>query len=134
MEYKEDIRKQAHCLECGDKIRYGRTDKKFCCEECKTRHYNNLAKAGRAFRNKVIAIINRNYEILEALLREGKDSAELVDLVTIGFVPGMATSCRHISKHDVYTCYDIKYIMTGTRVYSIMKIKKLSVNLQIGNE
>lgn len=122
------------CLECGNQIRYGRTDKKFCCEDCKNKHHNAQAKAGRSYRNKVIAILNRNYEILEQMLREGIDSADLVDLASLGFASGIVTSYRHIGKHDVFTCYDIKYIMTKTKIYSIMKIKNLSVNLQIGME
>ena len=134
VEYKKNIRKPPLCLECGSPIRYGRTDKKFCCDDCKTRHHNSLAIAARSVKTKVIAIINRNYEILDALLKDGADSVDLVDLTTMGFVPGMVTSYRRSGKHDVYTCYDIKYIMTGTRVYSIMKIHNLSVNLQIVSE
>ena len=134
MEYKKYIRKMSVCLECGDQIRYGRTDKKFCCEDCKIKHYNNRMKAARSFKSKVIAIINRNYEVLDALLRDGGDSAELLDLMTMGFVPGVVTSYRRSGKHDVFTCYDIKYIMTGTKVYSLMKINNLSVNLQVVSE
>ena len=122
------------CLECGSQIRYGRTDKKFCCEECKIRHHNSRARAARYFKSKVIAIINRHYEILDALLKDGVDSADLMDLMTMGFVPGMITSYRRSGKHDVFTCYDIKYIMTSTRVYSLMKIHNLSVNLQVGTD
>ena len=134
MEYKKCIRKMSVCLECGNRIRYGRTDKKFCCEDCKTRHHNSQARAARSFKNKVISIINRNYEILDALFKDGTDSVELVDLLTMGFVPGIVTSYRRSGRHDVFTCYDIKYIMTGTRIYSIMKINNLSVNLQVGSE
>lgn len=134
VEYKKYIRRMPVCLECGNQIRYGRTDKKFCCEDCKTKHHNSQAKAARSFKNKVISLINRNYEILDTLLKDGADSADLMDLMTMGFVPGMVTSYKRSGKHDVYTCYDIKYIMTSTRVYSIMKIHNLSVNLQIGTE
>jgi hypothetical protein len=132
MEYKKYIRKTSVCLECGDQIRYGRTDKKFCCEDCKVKHYNDRMKASRSFRNKVIAIINRNYEVLDALLKGGVDSADLVDLMAMGFVPGAVTSYKRSGKHDVFTCYDIKYIMTSTKVCSVMKINNLSVNLQVG--
>ena len=134
MEYKKYIRRMPLCLECGNQIRYGRTDKKFCCEDCKNKHHNDQAKAGRSYRNKVIAIINRNYEILDEMLKNGIDSADLVDLASMGFVSGIVTSYRHIGKHNVFTCYDIKYIMTRTRVCSVMKIKNLSVNLQVGTE
>ena len=88
-------------------------------------------KAARSFKSKVIAIINRNYEVLDALLRDGADSAELVDLMTMGFVPGVVTSYRRSGKHDVFTCYDIKYIMTPTRLSGITKI---SLNLQVGTK
>lgn len=134
MEYKKYIRRMPLCLECGNQIRYGRTDKKFCCEDCKNKHHNAQAKAGRSYRSKVISTLNRNYGILEQMLKEGVDSADLVDLVSIGFAPGIVTSYRHIGRHDVFTCYDIKYIMTRTRICSLMKIKNLSVNLQIGTE
>jgi Na+-transporting NADH:ubiquinone oxidoreductase subunit NqrB len=134
VEYKKYIRKMPVCLECGNQIRYGRTDKKFCCDDCKTRHHNSRAKAARSFKSKVLALINRNYEILDALVKDGVDSVELMDLMTMGFVPGMMTSYRRSGKHDVFTCYDIKYIMTSTRVYSIMKIHNLSVNLQVVTE
>ena len=134
MEYKKNIRKIAVCLECGSQIRYGRTDKRFCCEDCKSRHHNAQAKAARSFKNKVVSIISRNYDILDALLKEGTDSIELMDLQAMGFVPGMVTSYKRVGKHDVYACYDIKYIMTVSRVYSIMKINNLSVNLQVGTE
>lgn len=135
MDYdKKYVRNMPRCLECGEQIRYGRTDKKFCCEECKTRHHNNQAKAGRAFRNKVTSIMNRNYEILDELIRSGASSADLIDLMSVGFAPGIVTSYRRSGKHDVFTCYDIKYVMTRTRLFSIMKIQNLSVNLQVGTE
>ena len=131
---KKRVRITPTCLQCGDRIKYGRTDKKFCCDECKTSYHNNQARAGRTFRNKVIAIINRNYEILNELIRSGASSADLMDLTAAGFTPGIVTSYRKYGKHDEFTCYDIKYVMTKTRLFSIMKIQNLSVNLRAGME
>ena len=131
---KKYARHMPRCLECGDQIRYGRTDKKFCSERCKAKHHNDQAKAGRAFRHKVMGMLNRNYEILEEIIMSGADSVDLIDLMSLGFVPDMVTSYRRSGKHDHYTCYDIKYIMTSTRLFSIMKIQNLSVNLQAGTE
>lgn len=111
------------CLECGDRIRYGRTDKKFCCDDCRMRHYNEMAKAGRAFRRRTLKALNRNYELLEGLYKAGLDSIDLMDLVSMGFTPTAMTSWRKSGRHDEYSCFDIKYIMTGTRVYSISKIQ-----------
>lgn len=123
MEYKKYERHMPVCLECGDKIRYGRSDKKYCCEECRTRHNNNLARNGRAFRRRIMRILTRNYEVLSSLLKAEIGSADLIDLMSMGFTPSVVTSHRKCGKHDEYTCFDIKFIMTGTRVYSISKIQ-----------
>lgn len=118
------------CLECGDQIRYGRTDKKFCCDDCRNRHYNNLAKGSRTFRRKVLAMLSRNYEVLNELLRSGTTSVDMLDAVTMGFAPGIMTSCRKSGRHDEFCCFDIRYIMTRTRIYSISKIQNVSLPLQ----
>ncbi len=126
MDYGQKQKKQRSlCLECGNVIRYGRTDKRYCCDECKIKHNNDTSRAGRVYRTKVLRMMDRNYEILDELVRSGTDSADLSELLAAGFVPGIVTSYRKQGKHDVYTCYDIRYIMTHTRIYSIEKIQKL---------
>ena len=40
MSYAKTPRRTAHCLHCGDKISYGRTDKKYCSDECRA-FFNN---------------------------------------------------------------------------------------------
>ena len=117
------------CLECGDRIRYGRTDKKFCCDMCRTKYYNDQVRASRMYRRRVLGALSRNYEILDNLLRSGMDAVDLFELEGVGFSPGVVTSYRKVNRHDEYTCFDIKYIMTPTRVSNI---KKISLNLQVG--
>ena len=134
MEYKISSRKTPVCLECGDRIRYGRTDKKFCCDECRNRHYNEQTKVGRAFRRKVLSQLMANYSLLDTLFRAGTTSMELIDAVTMGFVPGIVTSYRRVGKHDEFCCFDIKYIMTRTRIYSISKLENVSLNLQAATD
>jgi hypothetical protein len=48
----------------------------------------------------------------------------------MGFVPGMVTSYRRVGKHDEFFCFDIKYIMTNMRIYSISKLENVSLPLQ----
>lgn len=134
MEYKRVTRRTPVCLECGDKIRYGRTDKKFCCVECKDRHHNRQARVSRTFKRKILCQLDRNYGILDSLLYEGTDAMEITDLLALGFVPDMVTSIRRLRNHWVCGCFDIKYIMTPTRLYSISKIQNLSLSLQVGTE
>ena len=133
-EYKNYIRHMPVCLECGDRIRYGRTDKKFCCDECKAKHYNRQAKDGRAFRRKVLRQLDRNYSILDSLLCSGMNAADITDLISMGFSPGFVTSCKRMRSRMEYTCFDIKYVMTPSRLSSISKIQNVSVPLQVGTE
>ena len=123
MNYKKYQRHMPVCLECGDQIRYGRTDKKFCCDDCRMRHYNEQSKLSRHFRRRILAALSKNYEILEGLIRSDKESVDLMTLATMGFTPSIVTSFRRTGKHDEYGCFDIRYIMTRTRIYSISKIQ-----------
>ena len=71
-----------------------------------------------------------NYQVLDSLFRAGVQSIDIMDAVTMGFVPGVVTSYRRIGKHDEFFCFDIKYIMTNMRIYSISKLENVSVHLQ----
>ena len=135
MEYAKREKKMALCLECGDKIRYGRTDKKFCCDDCRTRHNNKMAKVGRAYRRKIMARLTKNYMILEQLIKTGTKSADVMDLIAAGFAPDIVTGFhKNRFKSDEYCCFDIKYRMTDSRVHSISKIQNVSLNLQVDME
>lgn len=134
MEYKRWDRLIPVCLECGDKIRYGRTDKKFCCDDCRNRYYNGKLKASRAYRRKVLALIDRNYELLDDLIKRGLDSADFMDLTALGFTPDAVTFSHHSRRNHDYACYDIKYRMSESRIYSISKIQNVSLPLQVGRK
>lgn len=129
MEYKISSRKTPVCLECGDRIRYGRTDKKFCCDGCRVKYNNEQVRSSRVYRRRVLGALSRNYEILDNLLRADVGSVDLLELEGLGFSPGVMTSHHKVNRHDEYTCFDIKYIMTPTRICSI---KKISLNLHVG--
>lgn len=132
--YGKSVRTMPHCLECGEQIRYGRTDKKFCCEECKIKHHNGSAKVSRALKRRIVSVLMRNYEILDALVRSGVSSAELTDVVVRGFVPDMVTAYRKVRSHDEFSCFDIKYYMSSSRIFNISKIRNVSLPLHPGME
>ena len=69
-----------------------------------------------------------NYDILDRLHGSGITSMDLFELVNLGFVLDMVTSHRKVRHHDEYACFDIKYIMTPTRISGITKI---SLNLRV---
>ena len=134
MDYpKRATRNTPRCLECGDRISYGRTDKKFCCDECKNRHHNNKSRTERSIRRKTMSVLEKNYEILEGFVKAGVDTVMLSDALILGFNPVYVTSYSKMKHHDVYGCFDITYTMTASRLCSISKIQNLSLNLQAGS-
>lgn len=132
MDYAKE-RDIPRCLECGDEISYGRTDKKFCSEECKNNHHNHHYSSVRAVKRRVMAALDKNYGILDSLVSSGIDSAWIDDLLPLGFNPGFATSFVKGRRACRYSCFDISYLMTEGRLSSISKIQNLSVNLQAGH-
>ena len=138
MGYKIVERRTPVCIECGDRIRYGRSDKKFCCDSCKSAHHNRVSKASRNIRRKIQRMLNRNYEILDSLLKADVTASDMMELMSMGFTPGLYTSCRkHVCRqhsHNEYVCFDIKYRMTMNRVSCISKLQNVSVPLQCGPE
>ncbi|MBO8485520.1 MAG: hypothetical protein IAB78_03745 [Bacteroidetes bacterium] len=126
MNYKtEGEHRPATCLECGDEIHYGRTDRKFCCESCKNRYNNRKARDGRATRLKVMNALNKNHDILERMLKLGLASMDLLELKHLGFDPDYVTSYRKSRRHDEFCCFDIRYVLTPTRICSVSRIQSL---------
>ncbi len=72
---------------------------------------------------RVETALSRNHSILERLLEEGRTSAQLADLVQMGFKTDYVSSFRKAGGRDVVWCYDIKYVLTPTKV---MRIERLS--------
>lgn len=135
MDYlKRTPRSASRCLECGDKISYGRTDKKFCSDECKNRHHNHKCRSERFVKRKTISILEKNYEILEEYVKAGVDSVLLSEVLILGFNPAYLTSLIRGKHHDIYSCFDITYVMTPSRLCTISKIQNLSLNLQAGSD
>ena len=132
MDYdKKRERHLPRCLECGDSISYGRKDKKFCCDECKNKHHNSLAKMSKNTKRKVLALLEKNYSILDHLIREGVTALWISDAVAMGFSPGYTTSHRKTGRRELYYCFDISYVMTPNRLSSISKIQNLSLTLPV---
>lgn len=102
-----------NCLACGDPLR-GRSDKKFCDDQCRNQH-NNQQKARRS-NNPSIKTINqtllRNREILESLLPEGGQSARISRerLQQEGFLfKYMTHALTNNRGKTFYYCYDYGY-------------------------
>ena len=111
-----------HCLQCGDLIPYGRTDRKFCSQDCKN-EYNNRRRHLPAREDSepwVLAHLRANYAILRRLLIMGVHSIDQATLRQLGFRPEFVTLYRKVGHRTEFGCFDVRYEQTPSRV------KKLS--------
>lgn len=117
MEYVNE-EKRPHCLECGHEL-YGRPDRKFCSSVCKNHWHNRKNHSARAFRVKILNALEKNYSILEKLLRLNMHSMDNSDLVQLGFKPEYFTSFRKVGIHSECRCFDIRYYRSTTKIWRI---------------
>lgn len=122
--YHDDEEHHARCLECGDEIGYGRTDRKFCSLSCKNRYNNRKNQDSRRTKLKVLNALNRNHEILDGLLKMGMTEMNISDLKHLGFDTDYMTSCYRTRGHTEFCCFDIRYHVTPTRITSIFRMKR----------
>lgn len=117
---QEDPTTINYCLQCGDIILYGRPDRKFCSNACKNR-YNNIRRTPARERAvmRILRILNRNRDILMKLLRVDIHSVDLPTLNHLGFDIRYSTSYQKVGHRQVYTCFDIQYELTPTRIRNI---------------
>lgn len=121
MKFKIQEEGEGSCLECGSAF-YGRKDKQFCSNGCKNAWHNRLMRERRKFRMEVVTVLSRNYEILEGLLKENRQSAGLAELSALGFDPGFVTGHRKGRyRHDEYDCFDISYYRSGTKIFNVRR-------------
>jgi hypothetical protein len=59
------------CLDCGDALK-GRTDKKFCSDQCRNNFNNKLNRDSNNYVRNVHGLLRKNRRILADLYSEGK--------------------------------------------------------------
>ncbi len=121
MGYKGKAEEENTCLECGKEI-YGRKDKHFCSLGCKNKWHNRQTRERRQLRMEILAALSRNYEILDALLKEERLSVTLEELEKAGFNPAFVTGHRKgLYRHDEYACFDISFYRSSTKIFNLRR-------------
>lgn len=111
------------CLECGHEV-YGRTDKKFCCDSCRTRYNNRIRMTRRSIRERTSRAIDRNYSILERILANGLHSCDIDTLFELGFRKEYMTGLRKFrSGHMECRCFDLTYCLTERKIFKLSRIE-----------
>jgi len=111
------------CLECGEPLeRYeGRTDRKFCCQQCKNRYHYKEVRVSRNIKARITSQLDRNHEVLDGLLKLGITTLDRTEATLLGMDLNVMTACHSTRGHTECSCYDITYRITETKVCNISK-------------
>jgi predicted nucleic acid-binding Zn ribbon protein len=98
------------CLECGE-LFDGRSDKKFCSDQCRNTYNNKLKKDSNNMVRRINNILRKNRRVLKELNPNGKAKVQKNLLVENGFNFDYLTNVYQTKKGGMYKfCYDQGYI------------------------
>lgn len=100
------------CLECGNHIT-GRSDKKFCSDQCRVAYNNKLNSDETNLVRNINNTLRRNRRILQSLNTSGKTKVHRDKLVELQFDFNYFTSLYTTKEGSVYHyCYEQGYLRT----------------------
>lgn len=109
------------CPGCGFTI-YGRTDKVFCTDQCRTQHYNQKYREVDHAVRKINAALKRNRKILIELLDLGKTEVDEQTLLEMGFDFRYITAVVREEKDKLsYRCYDVGYYFQEPGIVKLLE-------------
>lgn len=110
-------------MECGTSF-HGRTDKKFCSDQCRTAYNNRLNSDSSRFIRNVNNALRKNRRILTELNPTGKASVPRVKLEADGFNFHYYTSVYTTKEgRTYYYCYDQGYLSLDKQ-YVLLVVNK----------
>lgn len=115
--------KAAKCLQCGQKIPNGRPDKRFCCPSCKNSYNNSRRRIHSNCKQLIDKAIAHNYNVLDNLVKLKIDQITLSEAATLGLDPARITSYARLGRRTVYSCYDIEFMVSESRIFNIHRIE-----------
>lgn len=122
------MRSPRECVYCHSALK-GRTDKKYCCERCKSRNNYFLKKNRNAdVLNIIEGRLKNNRDILSTLYLRGNHRVSKKELISKGFDFEFYTTIRGENLYNLsFYCYDYGYALTGEGDVKIFRFKALSV-------
>ena len=101
------------CLDCGDTIR-GRTDKKFCSDQCRNNYNNRLNRDSNNYVRNVHGLLRKNRRILSDLHGEGKIRIHKDALIALGYNFTFFTHVIETSSGErMNYCFEYGYLDKG---------------------
>ena len=109
------------CKECDRPI-YGRADKKFCSDACRSTFNNRLKAEQINYVRKINGVLRRNRSILERLNPGGKSKTHRDILAREGFNFSYFTNTYRTRTGDEYRfCYDLGYLEIGNSYFLLVR-------------
>lgn len=110
---------QKECVECHDTFR-GRSDKKFCCADCRSAYNNRKNRDQNNMMRNINNCLRRNRRILLDLCQQHIDKVARHRLAQKGFRFGY---CTHIEEKNenqkLRYCYDVAYYETEDHIHLV---------------
>jgi hypothetical protein len=111
---------KSKCLECGFEI-IGRSDKKFCSDQCRNTFNNRKKQDSNNFVRNVNGILRKNRRILEELNPAGKAKVHYQKLKDKGFNFDYYTNTYKTKAGKVYYyCYEFGYLAIEEDFYFLV--------------
>lgn len=116
---------ERECLDCGSLLR-GRSDKKFCDDQCRSHYNNGIRSASSSALRPVNAILRKNHSILTKLCVRNKIRLKKEDLLCYGFNINYHTHLyNNKNGNTCYFCYDYGYIRLEEDIFLLVKDRQL---------
>lgn len=108
------------CLECNEAFQ-GRSDKKFCSDQCRTTYYNRQNADSTNYMRNINRILRRNRKILSDLNPNGKSKAGKTKLLDLGFNFSYFTNVYKTKTGKVYYfCYEQGYLLIEDNQFALV--------------
>jgi len=114
------------CEECGEII-LGRSDKKFCSDQCRNTFNNRLNSDSSSIIRNISNILRKNRRILQELSPNGKARVHKDRLAEKGFNFIYNTHQYKTQKGDTYIfCFEYGYLPIADNYYIIVLDQKMA--------
>lgn len=107
------------CPVCSSRFT-GRSDKKFCCDQCRNAFNNKANSIILKEIRKTNKILRSNREILLKYNAKGKENVSLFSLISEGFILTYFTNIhKNEDGEDVFFCYDVGYQLSDNEFVKV---------------
>lgn len=121
------------CLDCGAKL-LGRSDKKFCSDQCRNNYNNRLNRDQNNYVRNVHALLRRNRRILANLLDDGHRRIHRDALIAQGYNFTFFTHLVETPEGERWSyCFEYGFMDTG-KGYLVLQKSSSYLEMELEEE